>query len=69
MLARNPHHFTRLPNEREIASIPLSLGVEFELSEKEMKQLRQELYKINHDGIRRYRTVRVDRLLLVWRIK
>lgn len=69
MLARNPYHYTRLPSNTEIERIPLSRGVEFELSEKEMKDLRKELYRINHDGIRKYRTVRVDRLLLVWRIK
>jgi hypothetical protein len=42
---------------------------EFELSDKELRQLRTHLYKVNRDGIRRYRTLREDRVVLVWRIK
>ena len=61
--------YRQLPSDQQIADIPLSMGVEFELSEKEMRNLRYHLYKINKDGIRRYRTLRVDRLLMVWRIE
>lgn len=69
MTRRNVTHYNRLPSNTEIDAIPLSLGVEFELSDKEMMQLRRHLYAVNRDGIRRYRTVRVDQLLMVWRIQ
>lgn len=42
---------------------------EFELSDKELRQLRAHLYKVNRDGIRRYRTLKEGRVVLVWRIK
>lgn len=61
--------FTRLPSESEIRAIPLARNAEFQLSEKEVLTLRRHLYAINKDGIRRYRTMREDDLILVWRIK
>jgi hypothetical protein len=69
-----PHRvYTQLPTEAQIKAIPLSKNAEFSLSEKETRQLRYHLYKINHDGIRRYRTMREGpagaQVLLVWRIK
>lgn len=60
--------YTRLPSEQELASIPAAIGAEFDLSEKEIRTLRSHIYKINHDGIRRYRTMREGSLVLVWRI-
>jgi hypothetical protein len=42
---------------------------EFELSEKETKEARREIYRINKDGIRKFRTMRDGPLLLIWRIK
>lgn len=42
---------------------------EFELSDKELSALRRHLYAINRDAIRRYRTLREGRVVLVWRIK
>lgn len=69
-----PHRiYSELPTEAQIKAIPLSKNAEFSLNDKEMKQLRYHLYRINHDGIRRYRTLRDysggQQVLLVWRIK
>jgi hypothetical protein len=58
-----------LPTPEEIASIPLVDVAEFELSEEEVKTLRRHLYAVNKDGIRRFRTLREARFILVWRIK
>jgi hypothetical protein len=60
--------FTRWDN-KAIDAIRLVPITEFELSDKELRQLRTHLYKVNRDGIRRYRTLREDRVVLVWRIK
>jgi hypothetical protein len=61
--------FTRLPTDEEISNIPLVHVAEFELSEDEVKTLRRHLYAVNKDGIRRFRTLREARFILVWRIK
>lgn len=61
--------FKRLPTDEEISNIPLVAVAEFELSDKEMRQLRYHLYKVNHDQIRRFRTLKEGPFLLVWRIK
>lgn len=61
--------YTSIPSEAEIARIPLARLAEFSLTDKDMATLRRHLYAINRDGIRRYRTLREDDLLLVWRIK
>lgn len=61
--------YNRMPSQTEIDEIGVVAITEFELSDKECASLRSELYKINHDGIRRYRTLRENRLLLVWRIR
>lgn len=60
--------FTRW-DDKAIDAIRLVPITEFELSDKELRQLRTHLYKVNRDGIRRYRTLREDRVVLVWRIK
>lgn len=52
-----------------IDAIRLVPITEFELSEKELRQLRSHLYKVNRDGIRRYRTLKEGNIVLVWRIK
>jgi hypothetical protein len=59
----------RVPTAAELDMIPLARAGEFELNEKEIRQTRTEIYKINHDGIRRFRTLREGPLLMVWRIK
>lgn len=65
--------YRQLPTDKQIFAIPLSKNAEFALNDKEMRRLRHHLYKINHDGIRRYRTMREmtaqGLVLLVWRIK
>lgn len=66
---RNSLKLKRRPTEEELASIPLAMAGEFELDEKELRQMRTEIYKINHDGIRRFRTLREGKLVMVWRIK
>lgn len=64
-----PLRFNRMPSVEEIDRIPLTRAAEFELSEKETKDLRRHLYAVNKDGIRRYRTLREHNILMVWRIK
>lgn len=56
-------------DDAAIDAIHLVPVTEFELSDKELGSLRRHLYAINRDGIRRYRTLREDRVVLVWRIK
>lgn len=61
--------WTKVPSAEELATIPLASAGEFELSEREVKQLRAEVYRINRDGIRRYRTMKDGPFVMVWRIK
>lgn len=61
--------FNTLPSHDQLALIPLSVGAEFELSEKEVSTLRRHIYAINRDGIRRYRTLRNPPYVMVWRIR
>jgi hypothetical protein len=58
-----------MPTDDQINSIPLAITTEFELSDRETRTLRQRLYAINKDHIRRYRTLREGTILMVWRIK
>ena len=62
-------HFKRVPTESELMSIPVAQAGEFELSDKELRRLRQHVYAINRDGIRRFRTMKDGPLVMVWRIK
>jgi hypothetical protein len=70
-IARPDRHlrYSRVPSEEELARIPLAQAGEFELSDKEGKQMRREIYRINRDGIRRFRTLRDGPYIMVWRIK
>jgi hypothetical protein len=61
--------WTKVPTAEELATIPLASACKFELSEKEAKQMRSEIYKINRDGIRRFHTMRDGPFIMVWRIK
>lgn len=61
--------WTKVPSAEELATIPLASAGEFELSEKEAQEMRREIYRINKDGIRRYRTMRDGPYIMVWRIK
>lgn len=60
--------FTRW-DDRAVQAIKVVPITEFELSDKELGSLRRHLYAVNRDGVRRYRTLREDRVVLVWRIK
>lgn len=56
-------------DEHAVNAIDCVPITEFELSDKELRQLRAHLYKVNKDGIRRFRTLKEGRVVLVWRIK
>jgi len=58
-----------LPSVAEIEKIPVARTGEYELSEKETRTLRRRLYSINKDGIRKYRTMREENLVTVWRLR
>lgn len=60
---------SRLPSNDELNAIRLVEITEFELNDKETRQLRTHLYAVNRDGIRRFRTMREGPVILVWRIK
>lgn len=59
-----------LPTDKDILAIPKAKTGEYDLSEKEMKQVRTRIYSINKNNAanRRYRTMRDGSLLIVWRI-
>lgn len=54
---------------RGVLAIPLSTHGEFELTDTETAKFRRLIYGINKDAIRRYRTMRDGKLLMVWRIR
>jgi hypothetical protein len=58
-----------IPNREDILNLPIAQSGEYELSDKETKRLRSRIYGINKDGIRRYRTLRDGRYVIVWRLK
>jgi hypothetical protein len=58
-----------IPTSEQIGAIPLAKAGEYELNEAETRKTRAFIYSINKDGIRKYRTIREGRLLMVWRIK
>lgn len=58
-----------VPSSDFLANLPLAHTTEFDLSEKETRQLRYHIYAINKAGYRRFRTLRENGLVLVWRIK
>lgn len=60
--------FTRW-DDAAVQAIQVVPITEFELNDKELGKLRRHLYAVNRDGIRRYRTLREGRIVLVWRIK
>lgn len=60
----------RLPTAAELDALITVVPItEFELSDTELRKLRAHLYAVNKDGIRRYRTLKEGRVVLVWRIK
>jgi hypothetical protein len=59
------------PTDDRILSIPLARCGEFEMSPKEMQRTRRLIYSLNKSHVHgwRWRTMRENNLLLVWRIK
>jgi len=62
---------SRIPTNDRIMSIPLARAGEFELSNPEAERTRRLIYKLNKNHVHgwRWRTMRDNDLLLVWRIK
>jgi len=60
-----------VPTDDRILSIPLARCGEFEMSPKEMQRTRSRIYSLNKSHVHgwRWRTLRENNLLLVWRIK
>ena len=61
----------RTPTDDRILAIPLARCGEFEMSPKEMQRTRRLIYSLNKSHVRgwRWRTMRENNMLLVWRIK
>ena len=61
----------RLPTEDRILSIPLARSGEFDLTPPEMQRTRRLIYSLNKSHVKgwRWRTMRENNMLLVWRIK
>lgn len=62
--------YQTLPTKEALKAIPAAQAGEYELNEKQMKQLRSRIYALNKDNGAgwRWRTMREGRLLYVWRI-
>lgn len=62
---------TVMPTDRDIMKIPKARAGEYELTDKETKRLRSQIYSINKHNVAgfKFRTMREGTLLLVWRIK
>ena len=60
-----------LPTDADLFRIPLARAGEYELTDAETRTLRSRIYAINKNHVHgwRWRTLRNDRLLLVWRVK
>jgi hypothetical protein len=60
-----------IPTDDRILAIPLARCGEFELSPPEMMRTRRLIYSLNKSHVHgwRWRTMRENNLLLVWRIK
>jgi len=61
----------RIPTDDRILAIPLARCGEFELSPPEMMRTRRLIYSLTKSHIHgwRWRTMRENNMLLVWRIK
>jgi len=65
---RNP--LRRLPSVDDLKALPRAACGEYELSERETKRLRAQIYSINKHNVAgmRFRTLREGSILVVWRI-
>lgn len=61
----------RIPTDDRILSIPLARCGEFDLTPPEMMRTRRLIYSLNKSHVHgwRWRTMRENNMLLVWRIK
>jgi hypothetical protein len=61
----------RIPTDDRILSIPLARCGEFDLTPPEMQRTRRFIYSLNKSHVHgwRWRTMRENNTLLVWRIK
>jgi hypothetical protein len=66
----HPRATAGIPTEKDIHRIPLARAGEYELTDKETKQLRVRIYSLNKNNAagRRWRTMRDGNILMVWRI-
>lgn len=71
-----PSHKSRraqavVPSDNDILLIPRAQAGEYELSDKEVRVLRQRIYRINKDNAAgwKFRTMRDRPYLMVWRIR
>lgn len=60
-----------MPTDCDLRNIPLARAGEYELSDDEIKLLRQRIYSLNKDNAagRKLRTMREGSLLIVWRVR
>lgn len=60
-----------LPTDSELLAIPRASTGEYELNDKEVRKLRQRIYKLNRDNAAgwRWRTMKEGPYLIVWRIR
>lgn len=67
---KRPTVFRHVPNDSELMSLPMIHPGEFELNDKEIKQLRSRVYALNKDNaLFRFRTMKEAPLLFVWRLE
>lgn len=59
----------RKPTQADIDAVEVINAAVFEMRKDEIAEFRRELYRINKDGIRRYKTLLDHNQLLVWRLK
>lgn len=69
-MASQPLQTGMMPSDQQLMAIPKARAGEYELNDKQCKQLRSRIYGLNKNNAagRRLRTMRDGRLLLVWRI-
>ena len=66
----SPKPIRGMPSDSDIKRIPKARAGEYELTDKEVKQLRQRIYSINKDNAAgwKFRTLREGSLLYVWKV-
>lgn len=60
----------KLPTEAELLAIPLAATGEYELTDKETKQLRSRIYALNKNNATfRWRTMRDAPYVILWKLR